>query len=184
MSYQTIILNVPDTKASFASFLNISTGTTPGAHEGLQGLINYLRAIEGGVKSGSVTLYNGAVQNTAVLTVSTGGSSNDETMVVCGVTFTAKTSGATGNQFNISATAVTQATNMVTAFNASADLLGIVTASNVAGTSAVVTLTATVPGKFGNALVVTESMTNLAVTTSFATSALGANGDIYTFDLT
>jgi len=126
-------------------------------------------------------MYNGAVQNTATLTVSSTGSSNDETMVLCGVTFTAKTSGATGNQFNISTTPTTQAANMVAAFNASADLTGIVTAANVAG---VVTITAVLPGKFGNALVVTESLTNVALTTSFATAAAGSNGTIYSFDLT
>ncbi len=69
---------------------------------------------------------------------------------------------------------------MVAAFNASSDLTGIVTAANVAG---VITLTASVPGTVGNALVVTESLTNVAVTTSFATSAAGSNGTVYTLSL-
>jgi hypothetical protein len=178
-SKQTLILSLPDSAASFTSSMGISTATTPSPHQGITGLINYLKAIQGGIRSGSITLYAGSVQNTAVITV-TGAASNDETMVVCGVTFTAKTSGATGNEFNLSATPTTQATNMVTAFNASSDLTGIVTASNVAG---VITLTAVVPGKVGNALVVTESLSNCTVTTTFATSAAGSNGDIYTFDL-
>lgn len=178
-SFQTIILSTDDSAASFASFMNIVSTTAPGAHEGVTGLINYLQAVQAGVKSATVTLYNGAVKNTAVVTV-TGAASNDETMVVCGVTFTAKTSGATGNQFNLNATPTTQATNMVTAFNASADLTGIVTASNVAG---VITLTSAVPGALGNALVVTEALSNCTVTTTFATSDDGSNGTIYTFNL-
>lgn len=178
-SYQTLILSLPDSAATFASIVNL-TSATPGAHEIVSGLINYLKGINSGARSGALTIYNGSVQGTAVLTVSAGGSSNDETMSLCGVTFTAKTSGATGNQFNISATAATQAANMVAAFNASSNLTGICTASNVAG---VITITATVPGKLGNALVVTESLTNVAVTTSFATAATGSNGTIYTADL-
>jgi hypothetical protein len=179
-SKQLFVLTVPETADQFASLMGIQSSPTPEAHTSIKGMVNYLQGILGGVRSGSISLYNGAVQNTAVLTVSAGGSANDETMVLCGVTFTAKTSGATGNEFNISATAATQAANMVAAFNASADLTGIVTASNVLG---VITITATLPGKFGNALVVTESLANVAVTTSFATSAAGSNGTIYSFDL-
>jgi len=177
-SKHTIILSLPDSADTFTSICNFSSGVAP--HEGLQGFINYLKGIQGGSRSGSLSLYTGAVQNTAVLTVSAGGSVADETMVLCGVTFTAKDGTATGNQFNISATAATQAASMVAFFNASADLTGIVTASNVLG---VITITATVPGLVGNALVVTESLTNVAVTTSFATSADGSNGTIYTLDL-
>ena len=176
MSLQTITLNVPDSAASFTSIARLVTGV--GAHEGLTGLIHYLTAINGGLKSGTTTLYTGAVQGTAVLTV-TAAAVNNETMVVCGVTFTAKTSGAVGNEFNLNATPTTQATNMVTAFNASPDLTGIVTAANVAG---VITLTAALAGKVGNALVVTESLTGTVVTTSFATAATGTNGTIYTLD--
>lgn len=172
-----IMLTIQDANRTAAQLLSICDTNVGGKHTSLRNLIKYLQGLEAGAFAGTVVVNNGAVPNTAVVTVTGAGSSNDETMVVCGVTFTAKTSGATGNQFNIGA-ASTQAANMVTAFNASADLLGIVTASAVAGA---VTLTA-LPGLIGNALVVTESLSNCTVTTSFATSAAGSNGTRTTLD--
>lgn len=178
-SLQTLIMNLTDSTATFLSYSPL--GNTKGdPRTNADAFRNYWKRLAHGDSCGTFSFYTGAAKGTAVVTVSAGGSMADETMVVCGVTFTAKASGATGNQFNISATAATQATNMVTAFNASTDLTGIVTAANALG---VITLSAAVPGKIGNALVVTESLTNVAVTTSFASAATGSNGTIYTVDL-
>lgn len=178
-SLLNLTMSLTDSAATFLAYVPL--GNTLGdAHTNINGFINYLKRLRHGDSAASLTFYNGAVAGTAVLTVSAGGSSDAETMVLCGVTFTAKTSGATGNQFNVSATATTQAAAMVASFNASTNLTGIVTAANVAG---VITITAAVPGAVGNALVVTESLTNVAVTTSFATAATGSNGTIYTVDL-
>lgn len=180
MAQSSIVLTHGFTKQQLLDQLRI-VATDP--EFSIRRLTAWLRGQAGGTFSQNLVLRLniGAVAGSAVLTVSSTGSVNNETMVLAGVTFTAKTSGATGNQFNISATPTTQAANMVAAFNASADLAGIVTASNVAG---VITLTAVVPGIVGNALVVTESLTNVAVTTSFATAATGVDGTIYTLDLT
>jgi hypothetical protein len=178
-SLTTLNLSLTDSNATFLSYAPL--GSTNGdAKTNTQGFINYLKRLLHGDSAGSLSFYTGAAKGTAVLTV-TGAAVADETLVVCGVTFTAKAAGATGNQFNLNATPTTQATNMVTAFNASSDLTGIVTASNVAG---VITLTAAVAGKLGNALVVTEGLTNTALTTTFAAAATGSNGTIYTVDLT
>lgn len=176
-NYLRLVVAYPETVAEFKSFAPLDRGD---ARTNIQTLLDYLTGLAGGSRSATITANSGAVRGTAVLTVSAGGSVNAETMVLAGVTFTAVTSGATGNQFNISATAATQAASMVSAFNASADLAGIVSSSNVLG---VITLTADVPGKLGNALVVTESLTNVAVTTSFATAATGTEGTEYTLDL-
>ena len=114
----------------------------------------------------AVSVEGQATAASGTFTVSTGGSADAETCVVAGVTFTAKTSGATGNQFNISATAATQATNMAAAFNASASLAGIVTASASGG---VVTITAAQKGKVGNGIAISESLTNVVASGALLT---------------
>jgi phage tail sheath gpL-like len=95
--------------------------------------------------------------------------------VIANVTFTAKTSGATGNQFNISTTPAPQATNMAAAINASASLAGIVTAE---ANGAVVTIYAELPGNMGNGLQISENLSNVALS-SFATEDDGDDGTEY-----
>jgi len=148
--------------------------------QGATDIASFLIGMAGGLRSGKLLIKAGAARATSTLTVSAGGSANNETCVIAGVTFTAKTSGAVGNQFNISATAATQAASMALFFNASPSLAGIVTASAVLG---VVTLTAVVPGKAGNAMSITEDLGNTVLVT-FATSNTGTEGTAYTIDLT
>ncbi len=105
----------------------------------------------GSAPSIAISIEGQATAASGTLTVATGGSANNETCSIAGVTFTGKTSGATGNQFNVSATAATQATNMATAINASSSLTGIVTASAAAG---VVTITAVQKGLMGNGIAI------------------------------
>lgn len=93
---------------------------------------------------------NGPVSATSTWTFSSTGPTNGETCTVANITFTAETSGATGNQFNISSTPATVAANFAAAINGSTNLKGIVTAS--AGGTAVVTLTSVVPGLIGNGI--------------------------------
>jgi hypothetical protein len=92
---------------------------------------------------------NGPISATATIT-STGTASNNETMLLCNQTLTAKTSGAVAanGEFNISATPATQATNIAAAINAVAALSGVVTATSALG---VVTVTAVAPGITGTA---------------------------------
>lgn len=179
MSLQTLVMNLTDTTTAFLSYSPLGNANGD-PRTNADAFRNYWKRLAHGDSNGLFTFYTGAAAGTAVLTVSSTGSSNNDTGVVAGVTFTAKTSGATGNQFNISSTPGTQAANMVAAFNASASLVGLVTAANVAG---VITLTASVPGAIGNLLVTTSAWTNVAVTTSFATAATGSNGTLYTVDL-
>lgn len=114
----------------------------------------------------NVVVNTGSVAATGLVTF-TGAPSNNETLSIANVTFTAKTSGATGNQFDIGGTVTETAENLVTAVNASSNLAGIVSASNAAG---VVTLTALVPGTIGNGLELSESLSNATVT-AFASGA-------------
>jgi hypothetical protein len=105
---------------------------------------------------------NGPISATATIT-STGTASNNETMLLCNQTLTAKTSGAVAanGEFNISATPTTQATNIAAAINAVAALSGVVTATSALG---VVTVTAVTPGITGNGLQISESLSNVTAT--------------------
>lgn len=172
-STHNIVLTVADD-------LEATVDLDPGdSRTALKNLINYLQAMLGGRKSGTLGIRTGLAYATATLTVSSTGSVNDETMTIAGITFTAKTSGATGNQFNISSTPATQATNMANAFNASSDLAGIVTAE---AAGAVVALTSVVPGLVGNGLEITESLTNVALS-NWQTEDTGSQVASYSLDV-
>lgn len=102
----------------------------------------------------------GVVQATGAVTFS-GAPTAAETLSIANVTFTARASGASGNEFNIGGTTTITATNLAAAINASANLSGKVTATSALG---VVTLTSVVGGLVGNGLELSESMTNTTVT--------------------
>ncbi len=138
---------------------------------------NYIQGVTGGNEPGASFAFKvGAVQAAGLLTVSAGGSTNDETCLIANVTLTAKTSSTANNEFSISATAATQAANMAAAINASTTLAGIVTATSSLG---VVTITSVVPGLLGNGLQLSESLTNCAAT-AFAG---GTDGTAYNISL-
>lgn len=85
--------------------------------------------------------------------------------------------GVTGGRVSVTAgagTAVQTATEFVTAINASQLA---VTASNVGGTSATVTLTHDIPGTIGNAATLTENVSAAGFTVSGATFSGGAAAD-------
>ena len=101
---------------------------------------------------------NAGNKATGVLTL-TGDASAGEIFTVNGVVFTARASGATGNEFNIAAGNVTTtAANIVTAWNASATAgATVITATSIAG---VVTFESDVRGSVGNAITCTEGLSN------------------------
>ena len=105
---------------------------------------------------------NGPVAASATIT-STGSASNGETMSLCNVTLTAKTSGAVAanGEFNISGTVGIQAANIAAAINAVAALSGVVSATAALG---VVTVVSVAPGIVGNGLQISESLTNVTCT--------------------
>lgn len=170
MSYQRIVINTPITADDFKSICPLAALGLPA----LQSLEQYFAMLQGGLQSTtSLKVLVGAVQAAGTFTFSSTGPANDETCIVAGVTFTAKTSGATGNQFNISATPATVASNFAAAVNASSSLSGIVTASALLG---VVTLTAVVPGLVGNGLYCSAgTLSNTVV----VTPAGGSDGTEY-----
>lgn len=160
-------ITVDETALSVDASLNLNKNAQ---EEGIVSVGNYLR--ESLLRGISVNVVTGIVQATGAFTF-TGLPSDAETLTINGVTFTARTSGATGDEFNIGADATATATNMAAAVNASvtAGIVGVVSATSAAG---VVTITSVVGGFVGNSIPITESMTNLAVSGALLTG--GAEG--------
>lgn len=174
MAFISLVLNSNGSTDDFKSQCPLAVGGL----DAVNNFISYLAGIAGGAQPGAqLTFEVGGAKASGTLTVSSTGSANDQTCNIAGITFTAKTSGATGNQFNISATPATQAENMVAAFNASADLAGKVVASRL---NAIVTITAVQPGVEGNAI--TLSAGTLANVALGAMSG-GSDGTSTTIDL-
>lgn len=127
----------------------------------------YIRGIIGGTELAQdtstapqciVTVQNSEVQASGTVTFSAAATAND-TILINGVTFTAKASGAVGNQFNVGTAASTSASNFATAVNASVTSLvsGYVSASASAGTGQV-TLTSAFYGLSGNQCTTAEGV--------------------------
>ena len=155
-SLQRIVITSGGTKADFQSECDLSPGQLPA----LQNLENYIGGLSGGNHKASLAVKVGAIQASGLIT-STGAATATEIFTLCNVVFTARASGATGNEFNLSATVATQATNIAAAINASSDLTGIVTATSALG---VVTVTSVVPGLLGNGFQLSEGLTNATIT--------------------
>lgn len=173
-SLTTITLNATDLSAAqLGSIVNFGASI-----EGALSLASYIESLASGVHTGTLVSYLGSVQAAGTFTVSSTGPTAAETAVCAGTTLTAVASGAVpaNGEFNVNATASTVATGIALAINSVAALSGIVTA---VANSAVVTVTAVVPGVMGNGLIMSDAMTNVA-TVSFTG---GSNGTSYTFDL-
>lgn len=174
MSLQRLVINTGDlTAAGFKSVCDLAPGQLPA----LQNLENYLGAVLGGNQSALLSINVGAVQASATFTVSAGGSLNTQAGTLLNETFTAVTSGAVpaDGEFNISATAATQAASMVTAINTV--LAGVVLASADSG---VVTIVSLVPGLVGNGLEISAGNLANVVAAAFAD---GEDGTAYEIDL-
>jgi phage tail sheath gpL-like len=122
------------------------------------------RQLAGGHKTVSYTV---ACRESAVAasgTVTCAAVQAADTVTIAGVTFTAANGSPVGNQFDMSLASDTLvAADLVRSINASATagISGCVTATNVLG---VVTITASMPGKLGNAITLASSNgTRLAV---------------------
>lgn len=145
-------------------------------------LARQLMRCAGGFDPAILQVNTNAVKAAATLTF-TDQPVADETFVLCGVTFTAKDSGATGAQWNITAGGTAQAdangnaASVVALVNADTTVNKCIVATAVLG---VVTFTALVPGAFGNGFVLTESMTN-ATRVQFTG---GTDGTAHTVTLT
>jgi phage tail sheath gpL-like len=127
------------------------------------GLSAWLDRIVGGLANGKVDLTiddGNGVAASGTITLTGVGQAND-TILINGVTFTAKASGATGNEWNVGGSATLSAAAIAAAINASASALvsGHVTATSALG---VVTITSKVANVYGNAVTIAEGVDGLS----------------------
>lgn len=165
MGQVTLVINSLDSANSLNAFVDPQEGNQMPT---LAGIENLSVALQGGLKDIQDGLIVFGVPATGAVTF-TGRPAANGTVTINGVVFTAKDSGATGNEFNTSATVATTATNLAAKINAATDdgIAGCITASASAG---VVTLTALVTGKLGLGYTVIDALTNATVS-AFSVSA-------------
>lgn len=179
MAFHTLRLSLSGVDATnFADKVRLSTGSK---RTSLMRFAKFLQGIAMGFNPGTALFRSGPVQATATLTFASTGPANNEAFTVCGTTFTAKTSGATGNQWNRSDTVATSAANLAAAINASATakVTGAVTASSALG---VVTFTANDPGTVGNGIeIAVGTLANTTLSSGGFTG--GTNGTSTSLDL-
>jgi hypothetical protein len=140
-------------------------------------LANYVVALMAGYGNpgASMKVRNAAVLATGSITF-TGLPVANDTVTVAGTAFTAKASASTSTEFTIGADATATATNLAAKLNAHTTISRYVTASSALG---VVTLTAAVPGVFGNLVTLSEALTNATV--SGATLSGGSEDALFSF---
>lgn len=141
-------------------------------------VINYLEGLSSGAQRGSARIMAGSAvfaAATQTITCTQSAATANDTITILGVTLTAKSSGATGAQFNIGASNTAMADNMAAAINANATLSKYVLAAAATG---VVTLTTFAKGELMNVLAGTTVSVNSGtpmVATSWANGAGGAS---------
>lgn len=155
-------------------------------YQAVNSLCNYLHGLSGGtykgtsldlqIAEGSATAASGTVTFTGV------GAALD-TILINGVTFTARASGATGNEWNVGGSVTASATNLKNAINGSATAL---VNQHVVATSAlgVVTITALNKGAGGNAITLaegTDSTTAMAESGARLTGGANASANSFSF---
>lgn len=164
MSIQKILINTDLSDEQFKSVCDISQDR----YLGLKNLANYLLSVASGVRSATVSVFQGGVAASATVTF-TGAPTADDTIMVGSETFTAKTSGATGDEFNIGGNVTATALNLANAINANATLSPVLTATPNAG---VITLLCKDAGDEGNSIALASTLTN-ATTVGFANGTDG-----------
>ncbi len=90
MSLQRIVINTALSADGFKSVCDLAPGQLPA----LNNFADYIGAILGGNQSALLSYKVGAVQAASTITQTSTGAANGQTCTICGITFTARTSGA------------------------------------------------------------------------------------------
>lgn len=174
MSIMKVTVNTDNSAASVANYL--SPNATDKA-QSERNVSNYFEALAIGARQkNSVTLNTNIVDASGTVTIASTGPTNGQTCTIAGRTFTAMTSGADpeANEFDISATASTVATNLAAAINQSANTNTVVSAE---ADGAVVTVTAREgSGTVGNNLTFVNVNLSNATFSGSGFLASGSNG--------
>ena len=143
---QSLVLTVNVDRADVNDYVKNTTDPR-GEMNALSTLFSRLAA---GTLSGSVVAQKAAVASVAAsgtVTITHGNLNANDTVTICGITITAKASGATGAQFNIGADATADAAALAACINSLATLNIYVRATSALG---VVTVRANQAGVCGN----------------------------------
>lgn len=167
--YNMVIVSHDETSTNDQRDLYAETGYTMLAGRKIR---DFFKKCVSGAHPATIQTKINAVKASGTITFSS--IANNDTITVAGTVFTAKTSGATGNQFNLGADDTAAAAAAVIAINASTENDGLVIATSALG---VVTITALVPGELGNLIGLAISAHG---SVSAALCAGGTNGDTET----
>jgi len=176
MSLSLINLNLPG--RSQADLEDKLALTTSSKRMSVRRLTNLFYRIAVGNEPATIEIKTGAAKATGTLTF-TDQPVADEAFTIGNVTFTAKDSGATGDEWNITAggtpaaDAAGNAASVAALINAHASLSKFLTATSALG---VVTVTCDVPGDIGNALQFADVDLTNATVSDFATEDTGDDG--------
>lgn len=142
---------------SLTSDIPTTPFTAKGKAQGLQNLAKILKGLSAGTILGRADVHtstSATVAAAGTITLTYANIDAAETVTIGGVVFTARASGATGNEFNKETDATVTAANFVTAINANATLNKHLLATSAAG---VITITARLKGSIGNLIVMSTS---------------------------
>lgn len=146
MSFVKVLLSLPDSSQTVTDLLLVDATNNVYSENGL---VNLISNMIDGQQVAYAKVSTNPVQASGTGTF-TGAATADQTMTICGATFTAKASpDESANEYLVSATVALEAASLARAINASTDLTGLVTATSSLG---VVTITAVQPGITGNFL--------------------------------
>lgn len=170
MSITKIVVTTPDSAAMVLDQLNPQSGAS--TLDSVSNIVRYFGGLADGAFYFSSIVENvGEIQATGLLTM-TGAATAAQTLTIANITFTAETSGATGNQYNLSSTVAIQAANIAAAVNGSTNLKGLVTATSALG---VVTLTSVWGGAIGNTIELAAGNTSNMTATAFSGGSDGTH---------
>lgn len=162
----TVVLTITTGSEATQTIKNIFLKPTSIQREQARAVGDYFLAAAAGLRTCSFdSQVNGGASVAASGTYTfSGAASASDTVLINGVTFTAETSGATGNQWNIGSSATQTATNLAAAINGSATA-GINTIVSATSALGVVTITALVKGTIGNAVTIAKGTDSGSVNT-------------------
>jgi phage tail sheath gpL-like len=172
MSTLAIVINAEETQAYLQQTLKKTAGEPK---EEAIALAGYFKELAIGTKSASVSVRTGAGNPVAASgTFTLASVPVDDTVVIGGVTLTAKASPANENEWSQAGTNDQDAASLAAVINAHSVLGLVVEATSAA---AVVTVTSKVPGLIGNLIPISETGTSITASGSFLAGGTGGGND-------
>ena len=142
----------------------------------LNNAVNLLKGMEAGAVDGTIDVHYSATNGVAAsgtVTITHANVTNGDTVTIGGTVITAATSGNGTTSWTIGADATADGTAMAACINANTTLNKFLVASAAAG---VVTLTCTIKGVIGNAIVLATSDATAFALVAMASGAGGSSG--------